>query len=298
MDYSISNLDWSLIRSFLAVAETGSLSAAARELGSSQPTIGRQIRQIEDTLNLTLFERRPRGLELSEAGQALLPHAQAMSDGFHALGRAAIGRSDSVSGPVRITASEFTAYHHLPAIIARIRQEEPEISVDVVATDRTENLLYREADIAVRMHQPRQLDIVTRHLGDLELGVYASESYLERMGQPASLNDMWKMDLVGYDRSDLIVRGMRNMGIAAQRDWFATRCDHHPVYWELIRAGCGIGFAQTTIADKTPGVTRLFPEIPLPTLPLWLAVHESLRNTPRIRRVWDILAEELTAVIS
>jgi DNA-binding transcriptional LysR family regulator len=104
--------------------------------------------------------------------------------------------------------------------------------------------------------------------------------------------------LVGYDRSDLIVRGMRNMGIAAQRDWFATRCDHHPVYWELIRAGCGIGFAQTTIADKTPGVTRLFPEIPLPTLPLWLAVHESLRNTPRIRRVWDILAEELTAVIS
>ncbi len=298
MDMAISQLDWALVRSFLAVAETGSLSAAARELGSSQPTIGRQIRQIEEALNLALFERRPRGLELSEAGQALLPHAQAMSDGFHAMGRVAMGRSDNVSGPVRITASVFTAYHHLPKIIARIRQEEPEISIDLVATDRTENLLYREADIAIRMHKPTQLDIVTSHLGDLKLGIFAAESYLERNGRPDTLKDMLNMDMVGYDRSDMIVRGMRDMGIAAQRDWFATRCDHHPAYWELVRAGCGIGFAQTNIALATPGITQLFPEIPMPSLPLWLATHESLRNTPRIRRVWDILAQDLRALVS
>ena len=295
---TLAKLDWSLVQTFLAVAETGSLSEAARRLGISQPTAGRQVRQIEAALEVTLFTRQPRGLALTETGAALLPHARAMGEGLRGLSLAAAGRSDRLSGPVRITASVFTAHHHLPPILAKLRQEEPEISIDLVPSDRSENLLYREADIAVRMYRTEQLDIVTRHLGALELGVYAAKSWLDRVGRPENFAEFLKLDLVGYDRSDLILRGMRDMGIDAQRDWFATRCDQHGVYWELIRAGCGTGFAQACVAEHDPTVERLFADMTLPTLPVYLAAHEAIRTSPRIRRVWDALAEGLTPYLS
>ncbi len=298
MDTTASRLDWSLVQVFLAVADSGSLSQAARALGISQPTVGRQIRQIEEQLDVTLFHRQPRGLLLTEAGFALLPHARQMADGLRALSLCAAGRSNKLSGPVRITASVFTAHHHLPPILARLRAEEPEISIDLVPTDESENLLYREADIAVRMYRTEQLDIVTRHLGELELGIYAATSYLDRVGRPTEFKHLFEMDMVGYDRSDLILRGMREMGVDAQREWFATRCDHHSVYWELVRAGCGMGFAQACMGDNDPQVERLFPEVPLPTLPIWLAAHEAVRRTPRIRRVWDALADGLIPHLS
>ncbi|WP_305970162.1 MULTISPECIES: LysR family transcriptional regulator [unclassified Mameliella] len=294
MDAIVTKLDWSLVQTFLTVAETGSLSEAARRLGISQPTAGRQVRQIETTLGLELFRRQPRGLALSDAGAELLPHARRMAEGMRGLSLAAAGRAETLSGPVRITASVFTAQYHLPPILAKLREAEPEISIELVPTDRSENLLYREADIAVRMYRSEQLDIVTRHLGDLPLGIYAAKSYIARRGRPDTFEAFLDHDLVGYDRSDLILRGMREMGVDAQRDWFATRTDHHPVYWELIKAGCGIGFAQRSIGDDEPLVERVLPQIPLPSLPLWLAAHEAVRNTPRLRRVWEALAEGLS----
>lgn len=298
MDAALSKLDWSLVQTFLAVAETGSLSQAARQIGVSQPTVGRQIKQIESDLDVTLFTRQPRGLALTETGAALLPHARMMADGIRALSLTAAGRSDKLSGPVRITASVFTAQYQLPCILAKLRAEEPEILIDVVASDKAENLLYREADIAVRMFEPTQLDIITRHLGELELGIYAATSYLDRVGRPDGFDEMFRYDLVGYDQNDDIIRGMREIGIDAQREWFATRCDHHATYFELIRAGCGVGFAQVGIGDACPEVERLFPDFPMPTLPLWLAAHEAVRSTPRIKRVWDALAEGLSPSVS
>lgn len=297
MDESVDKLDWSLVQTFLAVAETGSLSGAARRLGLSQPTAGRQIRQVEETLSLTLFHRRPRGLVLTETGQALLPHARRMMEGMRGLSLVAAGRAETLSGPVRVTASVFTAHYHLPPILARLRAEEPEISIDLVPSDRSENLLYREADIAVRMYRSEQLDIVTRHLGELSLGFYAAKSYIARRGRPANFDKFFEHALVGYDRSDLILRGLREWGVEAKRDWFETRTDDHAVYWQLIRAGCGIGIAQLSVADRDPEVERLLPEVPLPTLPLYLAAHEAVRHTPRIRRVWDALAEGLSGIV-
>ncbi|MFW2543127.1 LysR family transcriptional regulator [Primorskyibacter sp. 2E107] len=294
----LAKLDWSLIQSFLAVADGGSLSEAARRLGTSQPTVGRQVQRIEEHLGLTLFDRRARGLSLTEAGRALLPHAQAMAEGMRALSLTAAGRSDALCGPVRITASVFTAHHHLPPILAKLRREEPEISVELAPSDTSDNLLYREADIAVRMYRTEQLDIVTKHLGELRLGIYAAKSYLTLKGRPQSFAEVWDMDLVGYDRSDLLLRGMRDFGLEATREWFATRCDHHAVYWELVRAGCGVGFAQACLGDSDPTVERLFPEVPLPSLPVWLAAHEAMRTTPRIRRVWNALEEGLKAHLS
>ena len=286
-------LDWSLIRAFLAVAETGSLSAAARQIGTSQPTLGRQIRQVEHALDLALFTRKPRGLSLTDSGMALLPQARRMADAMREIAMTAAGRSDDLKGTVRLTASAVVAHHLLPPIIAQIRQIEPLIQIELVASDSSDNLLYREADIALRMYRSTQLDIVTRHLGDLRLGVFAARTYLDRRGTPQTAEDLLQHDLVGYDRNDLILRHMRDLGWPATREMFPVRCDSQTAYLELVRAGCGIGFAQAGLMADSPDMVELDLGLELPRLPVWLAAPQAMRSTPRIRRVWDLLAEGL-----
>ncbi|WP_420861604.1 LysR family transcriptional regulator [Algirhabdus cladophorae] len=298
MDKSFENLDWSLVQAFLAVVETGSLSAAARNLGTSQPTLGRQIKQMEQHLGLDLFQRQPRGLDLTETGQALLAPAKQMRDAMNKIALTAAGRETSLHGTVRITASLATAQYSLPPIIAKIREQEPDISIEVVPNDAADNLLFREADIAVRMFRSTQLDVVTTHLGDLKLGLYGAKTYLDRVGRPTDFQDIFDLDWVGYDRSEMIIRGMRDAGYEVSREWFKTRCDNQTVYWELIRNGCGLGFAQVHVAQSDPLVEEVITGLPIPGLPIWLAAHEAVRKTPRISRVWDMLAAGLKPMLS
>lgn len=291
MGKSLSSLDWSLVQAFVAVAETGSLSAAARRLGASQPTLGRQIRAIEDALGVTLFHRQARGLTLTETGAALLAPARTMREAAGQMSLIAAGRAEELSGVVRLTASLTVSHYLLPPILARIRARHPEIEIELVPSDTTENLLFREADIALRMYRPEQLDVVARHLGDIELGLYGARAYLDRAGRPHGVEDMLRHDLVGYDRNEDIILGMRQAGLPMDRHSFALRCDQNAVYWELVRAGCGLGFGQVPIGAADPLVERVLPDIPVPPLPIWLTAHEAMRNTPRLRRVWDMLAE-------
>jgi len=295
----LTSLDWSLLQSFLAVAEEGSLSGAARKLGASQPTLGRQIKQIEEQLGVTLFHRQPRGLLITEIGAELLTPARAMRDAAMQVSLTAAGREQNTAGTVRITASVFVSHFILPPIIAKIRRTYPEISIDLLPNDASENLLFREADIALRMYRPTQLDIITRHLCDLPLGMFASNDYLDRNGRPQHVDELFGIhDLVGYDRDEQILRGMRQMGIEAQRDWFQTRCDESVIYWELVRMGCGIGFAQVHVGMRDPRVEQVLADIPIPPLPVWLTAHQAMQQTPRIRRVWDVLAREIPAFVS
>ncbi|WP_106745140.1 LysR family transcriptional regulator [Yoonia maritima] len=298
MDIRLSDLDWSLVQAFLAVAEGGSLSAAARALGASQPTLGRQIKTLETQLKADLFYRQPRGFTLTQTGADLVAPARTMRDAMQQIALTAAGQQASLAGAVRISASVAVAADHMPAIIARIRAEEPEIEIELVPTDDSQNLLYREADIAVRMYRPTQLDLVTKHLGDLELGTYAAKSYLRNRGMPQTLDEMMTHDFVGYDRSLMIIDGFRAAGINVGTGFFKTRCDHHVTYWELVRAGCGIGFAQAVVGDNDPAVERVVLGFPIPSLPIWLTAHEAMRQTPRIRRVWDLLEEGLRPLVS
>lgn len=293
MDNAIRSADWSLVQSFLAVAEAGSLSGAARALGYSQPTLGRQIRQLETALGTRLFDRHARGLVPSEIGASLVPLARQMNEAMNALSLAAAGHSDQMSGTVRITASVFASHYLLPPILSGIRRQEPAIQLDLVPTDASENLLFRAADIAVRMYRPTQLDIIARQVGSLDLGVFAARSYLDRAGRPQSPDDLFQHDLVGYDSNDLILREMRDRGWPVTRDSFAVRCDNQATYWELVRAGCGIGFSQRGVAAGDPLVEELDFGFDIPPLPVWLAAHEAMRQTPRVKRVWDMLAQGL-----
>ena len=294
----LNRLDWSLIETFVTVAETGSLSAAARQLGRSQPTIGRQVREIESALGSALFRRQPNGMTLSKEGMALIEPARAMREAAGSFSIIAAGAANQLSGTVRITASVFAAHHFLPPILGRIRRDEPEIALDLVSSDAAENLLFREADIAVRMFRPSQLEVVTQHIGDMPMGLYGAVSYLDRRGRPNDKGDLMKHDFVGYDTNDRIIRGFRDAGWNVGRDFFRTRCDAQAANWELVRAGCGLGFSPIPVAAADPSVEKVDLGIPIPSLSVWLTAHAALRDTPRIRRVWNMLAEDLAKVLS
>lgn len=282
-------LDWTLTRSFLAVAEAGSLSGAARSLGLTQPSLGRHIAEIEATLRVTLFQRAPRGVRLTEAGAALLPHARAMRDAARAFALGAAAREEGMAGVVRITASRIMSFYILPPIIADLRRIAPQIEVDLVASDESENLLFREADIALRMYRPTQLDLVAKHIMDVPMALYAAPSLLERHGTPQTIEQVLALPIVGFDTSDLVLRLLQRMGHPRQRGDFKLRCDDQLVHWRLVCAGAGIGAMQRAVGDGEPAVTRIAPFVPLPPLPLWITAPQALLAAPRMRFVFDHL---------
>ncbi len=286
-------LDWNLIRSFVAVGETGSLSAAARALGSSQPTLGRHIDELERALGQTLFVRGRRGYELTEQGAALLERGQAAVEAFSAVARAAAGQEGRVAGTVRIAASEVVSAFVIPQIMARLAVEEPGIEVEIVASDRVENLLRRDADIAVRMVRPAQQELVARKIADIPMRLCAAKSYLDRRGRPETIGELLAHDLVGFDRNDLILRGFAEAGMPVARNAFRFRTDNQIVYWNAVRAGNGVGFSMAPLIARTPDLETLLPRFAPPDLPMWLALHRDVRSSARIRRVADFLGAEL-----
>lgn len=282
-------VDWTLLQSFAAVAEHGSLSAAAKAVGGSQPTMSRHIQALEDLLAVRLFDRVSSGLVLTPTGVALFEQARAMSDAAVRLQLVASGRSETLAGSIRISASANVAVYVLPPILARLRAAEPEIAIEVVASDAIDNLLERDADIAIRMFQPTQADLIARKVGELEIGIYAAHSYIERHGEPVEAADLMQHTFIGYDHSTRAIDGFRRAGIHVDRSFFMFRCEDPIVQWELVRAGAGIGFNQTDVGDKDPAVKRLLTGAPIHKLPIWLTAHAELRTSRRVRHVYDCL---------
>ena len=292
-----NSLDWSRVPSFLATAEEGSLSGAARALGISQPTVGRHIAELERSLGVRLFDRTSAGLRITEVGLSLMEHAQAMRDRAESLRRVAEGRAEAIEGAVRITASEMVAVHVLPDILTDLHLEEPRIKIDMVASMTPENLLLREADIALRMFRPEQNDVITRHVAEMGIGLFAHPDYLARRGTPDSVADLAGHSLIGFDRNDLIIRGFRRVGVEIDRDFFAYRCDSQSVGWEMAKRGFGIGIGPVFLGQRD-GLVHLFPELRNESLnlPIWLTAHRDLRHSRRIRFVYDFLGERLSAL--
>ncbi|MER8444443.1 LysR family transcriptional regulator [Mesorhizobium sp. M1066] len=289
----MTEIDWNLIKSFVAVAESGSLSAAARKLSASQPTLGRHIGELERALGVTLFRRGRHGYELTEAGSTLFERGKAVSEQASAFSLLALGSVEAIEGTVRIAASEVVAAYVLPEMTMRLGIEEPGIEVEIVASNQVENLLRRDADIAIRMVKPAQNELMARKVCDIELCACAAKSYLDRRGRPLKPADLVDHDLVGFDRGDEIIRGFTQHGIPVTRSSFRFRADNQIVLWEAVRAGNGIGLGQEPLADRDPLIEKVLPDLPLPVLPVWLAMHRDVRTSVRIRRVVDFLHEEL-----
>ncbi|TPK40468.1 LysR family transcriptional regulator [Mesorhizobium sp. B2-5-3] len=289
----MTDIDWNLIKSFVTVAETGSLSAAARKLSASQPTLGRHISELEQALGVILFRRGRSGYALTEAGATLLERGKAVSEQASAFSRLALGSVEAIEGTVRIAASEVVAAYVLPDMMARLGIEEPGIEVEIVASNQVENLLRRDADIAIRMVKPTQNELVARKVCDIALCACASLAYLDRCGHPREPADLLDHALIGFDRSDEMIRGFTHFGIPVTRNSFRFRADNQIVLWEAVRAGNGIGLGQEPLAERDPLVEKVLPGLPLPSLPVWLAMHRDVRTSVRIRRVADFLHEEL-----
>ncbi len=286
-------LDWSLLQSFAAVASSGSLSAAARKLGGSQPTLSRHIAALEMQTETRLFERTPGGLDLTQDGAELYDYALRMANAAEDLRLAREGRAQSLAGTVRLTASAVMATYVLPDILTDLRRDEPEIDIELVASDRTENLLQREADIAVRMYRPTQIDVITRKITDLSSGAFATPGYLNARGTPETIKDLRSHDVVGYDRSDLIIKGFEAAGLKVGRGFFPFRSDNQAVCWQMVVAGYGIGFVLKVVGATEPAVVPILENADIPKLPVWLTAHRELKVSRRVRRVYDFLADRL-----
>jgi DNA-binding transcriptional LysR family regulator len=287
------SFDWSLVRSFLGVLEQGSLLGAARQLRSSQPTIGRHVAELENQLGLVLFDRTGRGLIPTEAALRLADSARAMQSGADQLARSVVGSDRSTSGTVRISASQPMACFALPPLLAQMRVVLPEVQVELVASNSVSNLLRREADIAVRMVQPEQATVIARRVGKVLLRACAHQDYLRRRGVPRHPSDLLAHDLIGGDRDDGTLRGFAAHGLAVKRKDFAFRTDDLIAVWQAVRAGLGIGFVSEHQLRLDPAVIALLPKLKIEPLPVWLAVHKEIRTSKRIRAVYDFLSDFL-----
>lgn len=253
---------------------------------------------MEEQLGIELFYRQAKGLTLTTEGEALLPHATAMAEAAKGLETAAAGHEKSLDGTVRISASEATAVYSLPPILAQLRLDHPDIQIELNSTDVSENLLFREADIAVRMYRPTQLDVVTKKLGVMKLGFFAAKSYVARKGAPSSIEELMTHELLGYDRSERFIRGAAQLGWKLTRHDFGFRCDAQIVHGEMILAGAGIGVMGCDLARKYPDVVEILPRFPVPGLEIWLTTQEAVRHTPRVAAVWRALEEGLRSELS
>jgi DNA-binding transcriptional LysR family regulator len=287
-------LDWNLLKSFSLVADLGSVSRAAAALGLSQPTVSRQIAALEAAVGAALFERVARGVSLTSAGTALREPARRMLEAAQSAGLAAAAQGKEAVGTVRITASEIMAAYVLPPILARLRGLHPGIQIELVASNRLDNLLTREADIAVRMTRPAQSGLIARKIADYPLGFFAHKDYLKARGIARRSNDPTQFDWVGQDHESQLIEGFRLAGYKVDKSFFAFRSDNQIVGWQAVIAGLGAGVTLARLGDANPQLVRVLPEQPMPSLPVWLAAHRELRDVPRIRAVFDFLAQELT----
>lgn len=287
----MNNIDWELIRTFLAVAEHGSVSAAARAIGTSQPTLSRHIRELEQQTRLSLFERSTQGLSLTEQGEELIDAAHNMGESADRFSRLAGGLSAELDGDLRISANEIVSYYMMPPLLAAFREHHPGVAFEMVVTNHASSLNKREADLALRMFRPTQPDLVATRLPDLQLGFFARRDYLERHGAPRTLNELMTHTLIGFDETPTFIEVAADMGVSISRNNFQLRTEHMPLHIALMRAGAGIGVTHVGIAGSYPELVRVLPQAPLPALEFWCICHSDLKLNPRVTAMMRFVRE-------
>ncbi|MDE1568456.1 LysR family transcriptional regulator [Aquabacter sp. P-9] len=292
---SLDAIDWERQRAFLAVLREGSLSGAARVLGAAQPTVRRRIEDLERQLGVALFTRSPAGLTPTALARELAAPAEAMAAAAAAFARTASAEAGAMAGTVRITASEVIGMEVLPPLLTRVREAHPGLVFELALTNRNEDLLARQADIAVRMVRPVQEALVARRVGVIALGLHGHTRLLDAWGRPATLAEAKRLPMVGYETENAAVRAFKAMhGLELTPDTFAFRSDSDLAQLAAIRAGLGIGICQVGLAARAPQLERVVPDLTFP-LETFVVTHEDLRDVRRVRLVFDALVEGLTA---
>jgi DNA-binding transcriptional LysR family regulator len=291
MNWDTADFDWNQARAFLATAEEGSLSAAARALGVTQPTLSRQVSALEETLGITLFERGPRMTILTSAGLEVLDHVRAMYEAAAKLSLSASGQSQAVAGLVRIATTDTLACHHLPDILISLRKMAPDIEVEVRTSNKLQDLIQREADIAIRHARPSEPELIAKKVRMTSATLYASRDYLDRIGRPRGVEDLQKMNFIGVDTRDTLIAPLKQSGLTLTRSNFTVSADSGLAAIELARKGLGIGLFIADEVDQFPDLEIVWPGFKPFDVPIWLVTHRELHTSKRIRLMFDLISD-------
>ena len=290
MRWRMDQPDWNQLKAFLETAETGSLSAAARKLGLTQPTLSRQVAAIEQHMGVTLFERVGKTMALTptacERPVAAMPSASAAA-------AEVTGRSQAVGGVVSVSATDAVAAYLLPPLVRRLREQEPGILIEVISSNALSDLLRREADIAIRHVKPEQPELIARLVREATAGFYASEGWVKAHGHPRTAEQAADLPFVGSDRSGQLLAYLKHHGLPLTEANFSCYADHSVPHWALVQQGMGIGVVGDDMVRDTPGIVRVLDDVPPVRFPIWLVTHRELRTSRRIRVVFEALAQGL-----
>lgn len=291
MEWKRSAFDWNQARAFLVTAEEGSLSAAARALGLTQPTLSRQVAGLEEALGVTLFERTSRALLLTQSGVELLTHFRTMGEAANTISVAATGQSEAVTGHVLISATDLMATFYLPPILKKLRKTAPDLQIEIIASNEVSDLRRREADIAIRHGRPTDEALFAKRLRDTTAHLFASKQYLDEVGRPKSLADLSKLRFVGFDQPEMRLGLMASRGVNLTTANFNFSTSSATLMLELVRQGFGIGILPVEIGAAYPELENPSSAFEPLSIETWLVAHRELKTNLRIRVVFDLLAE-------
>ncbi|MEX0298564.1 MAG: LysR family transcriptional regulator [Kordiimonas sp.] len=294
MDLRAIDFDWNQARTFLVTAEEGSFSAAAKKLDLTQPTLGRQVRALEETLGVILFERLGRGLTLTPCGQELVEYVNAMAEAASHVSLAATGQSQDIEGTVGISVSESVGAYLMHHFVSRLKKVAPGITLNIVAVDTPSDLLQREADIAIRNFRPTEPDLIAKKIKDSPACLYATTDFLKQYDNPKTIEDFSKLPFIGFDQTDAFLNGLKERGLTVTRKNFSVLAKNHIVHWEMAKRGLGIGIIEENIGKLEPNMEKVLGDTDPFMFPIWLASHRELKTNKRIRIVFDLLADEVS----
>jgi len=293
MDWKTINFDWNRARAFLVTAELGSFSAAAKALKVTQSTLGRQVAALEEELDITLFQRVGKGIEITQGGLELVEYVEQMGEAANRFSMAASGQSSSIEGTVVITASEAASVFLLPPVLKKLREVEPGIKIEIVVTNLSSDLRRREADIAVRNFKPSHPDLIARKIQDTKAYLYASKDYLKQKGPFRNKKDLKKADFIGFSENTEYLDGLNKLGLDLSEDNFPYLSGNHIAHCSLVKGGAGIGVMAQKIGEQEPCVQIVLKSIPPFPIETWIVSHRELKTNRRIRFVFDFLVDHL-----
>ncbi len=293
MNWQAITFDWNQVRAFLATLEEGSLSAAARALNLTQPTLGRQVAALEDALGVTLFERSGRQVIPTAAALEVAEHVREMGEAAARFSLAASGQSQSIEGTVKISATEMYSMLVLPDLIEQMRIDHPGIVVDVVSTNALSDLRRREADIAIRNADPSDPDMIARRVGNEEGGMFATAAFVAKYGPFNTLGDLANAPFIGFGSDARFVEELNARNVPVCEGNLVARSDSHLVHWELTKRGIGIGVNGSDMAALSNEVVPVLPEVLKFEFPVWLVAPRELKTNRRVRLVFDALVQHL-----